>query len=77
MASATIKEKMVIEGVTLELSLDEAKALRVFMGYIGGCPKTTIRKHADAIYNTLVNKVPLNHGKQVRGHIECLPAENC
>lgn len=39
--------------VTIELSMEEALALRIALGKIGGCPKTSIRKYLESVYNSL------------------------
>lgn len=38
---------------TLELSEDEARAMRNILGRVGGPPATTPRKHADALIKAL------------------------
>lgn len=36
-------------GVTLTLSNEEARALAVVLGFVGGCPVTSIRKHLKSL----------------------------
>jgi len=44
----------VTTGINLELSLEEAIALRLLVGKIGGNPTGTIRIYTDSIYHTLI-----------------------
>jgi hypothetical protein len=61
MAKATIREvtttKTVVvrEGVTLELTDEEALVLSMLVGMINGSRHNTVRKHTDAIWETLNN----------------------
>lgn len=56
----TVKEKVLVEkevtrtaGVTLELSLEEAVALRILVGSLGGPMEGTIRLLTDPLYDKM------------------------
>ena len=46
-------KKTVVEAYTLELSPEEARALRDILTNVGGCPRRTRRQYADNIARAL------------------------
>lgn len=55
-----VKEE-VIEGVSLGLTLEEAKTLLIIFSRIGGDPKLSLRKHTNSMYNALYEVGALKH----------------
>lgn len=69
MAKATfdaIRKIVKVNSVTLTLSENELKLLLTVLNRVGGCPKTSVRKHADSIISAIeengeADGVRLNH----------------
>ncbi len=64
MAKASVTFKKVIqpiEKVTLEMNQSEAITLLAILSRVGGCPTNSPRKHADAIYKTLIEAVNMDY----------------
>lgn len=53
MATANKVEEIVVKGVTLELSLEEAETLASALSMVGGSVYTTRRQHTNEIENAL------------------------
>ncbi len=57
MAKATkqVEVKETLTGVTLELSVEEARTLMAILHYVGGHPRTTRRGYTDAVVEALAS----------------------
>lgn len=52
-ATTNIETTETVTGVTLELSVDEAKTIAAVLGNVGGDPLKSARRHADSIARAL------------------------